>query len=261
MLIGQENLKQSLETLIDSNQFPKTSILVGPEGQGKKTVANWIAKKLKALLYVPNNLKIDSIREIKEDSLTLSNNKLYLLADAEDMTIQAQNALLKLAEEPPEYAYIVMTVQDTHSLLPTILSRSAVYQLDNYTQQELRHFTNNEELLNIATNPGTIKKLEQMDYKALLDHSFKVVDNIGKISASNAFNILRYVDKENYTLFLDMLIYCYGERIRAGLSATRQLRVVYETRNLLARSKSINKQNAIEMMLVQLREVARGEVQ
>jgi hypothetical protein len=46
-----------------------------------------------------------------------------------------------------------------------------------------------------------------------------------------------------------------------GLKCGKQLAVIYETKNQLERSKSINKQNALEMMLVRLREVARDEVQ
>jgi hypothetical protein len=68
------------------------------------------------------------------------------------------------------------------------------------------------------------------------------------------------VDKANYDLFLQMLIYGYGERM-PGLKCGKQLAVIYETKNQLERSKSINKQNALEMMLVRLREVARDEVQ
>ena len=49
--------------------------------------------------------------------------KLYLFTDADHMTVQAQNALLKLVEEPPDFTYFVFTAQSRHAFLETILSR------------------------------------------------------------------------------------------------------------------------------------------
>lgn len=260
MLIGQENLTERLKTLINSDNLPNTMIFVGPKGQGKKSVAKWLAGHLDAPLYIPEDVKIDSIREVNADSRTISSPKVYLLADAEEMTPQAQNALLKLAEEPPENAYLVITVQDTGVLLQTILSRAVTFRLDGYTREELNVFTNDVDLMKLGRNPGMIKRLASIDYYGMLKHTFKVVDNIGKISAVNAFNILRSVDKADYDLFLTMLIYCYGERM-PDLKCGKQLAVIYDTKTQLERSKSINKQNALEMMLIRLREAAQDEIQ
>lgn len=261
MLIGQSNLLNRFIELVSEDNLPHTMVFVGPKGQGKKKLAKWLAEYIKAPLYVPEDLKVDSIRDIIIDSKTLSSPKLYLLADAEEMTVQAQNALLKLAEEPPENAYMVMTVQDTGSLLPTIISRSVIFRLQEYTYDELKAFTDDEELIKLAQNPGMIIELQKFDYQNLLKHAFKIVDNIGRISASNAFNILRSVDKDKYDFLIPMLIYAYGERLKEGLKCTEQLRILYETKNIIERSKSINKQNALEMMFIRLREAARNEVQ
>lgn len=261
MLIGQEKLKSRLSYLIENNILPNTIILVGPEGQGKKSMARWIAGALDAPVYVPEDVKIDSIREVITDSRTVSSPKLYLLADAENMTIQSQNALLKLSEEPPENAYIVITTKDTSVLLPTILSRSVVFRLDGYSLEELNVFTTDVDLMKIAQNPGTIKKLKEIEYQGMLKHAQKVVDNISKITAANAFNILRSVEKEHYMLFLSMLIHAYGEKLKQGIQCGNQLDVIYETKRTIESSKSVNKQNALEMMFVRLREVSIHEVQ
>lgn len=261
MLIGQDNLKGRLIKLLNLDNLPNTIIFIGPKGQGKRTMAHWLAEQIGAPVYIPPDLKIDSIRELNADSRTISSPKVYLLADAEDMTVQAQNALLKLAEEPPENAYIIMTVQDTSGLLPTILSRSVTFRLDGYTSDELYEFTGDDDLIKIADNPGTIIRLSEMDYGELLKHARKVVANIGRISASNAFNILKGIDKGDYELFIPMLIHAYGEMVAQGIKCGEQLTVLYETKNLLERSKSVNKQNALEMMFIRLREAARNEVQ
>lgn len=261
MLIGQEEVKERVQGLIDSGNLPNTFIITGPKGSGKTELAKWITNSLEAPMYVPDDLKIDSIRQLNEDSRTISSPKVYLLDSCETMTMQAQNALLKLAEEPPENAYIIMTVQDSGTLLPTIISRSVTFRMGGYTRQELMLFTKNEELLDMAGNPGTIIRMKETLYEELLKHCRKVVDNIDRISVSNAFNILKSVDKSEYDLFISMLVYAYSEKVKQGVQCAKQLSVVHRTKNLLEKHSSINKQNALEMMFIELREVAISEVQ
>lgn len=260
MLIGQEGLQSQIINLLNGHKgFPHTVILVGEKGQGKRTIARWIAEQMDAPVYEPKELKIDFIRELNSDSRTVSSPKLYLLADCETMTPQAQNALLKLSEEPPENAYIVMTVQDVSALLPTIISRSSILSLEGYTHEQLSGLTTDEQLIKIAKNPGTIERLQQIDYQTLLTHSDKVVANIGRISVSNAFNILKDVEKEDYDLFMSMLIYSYESRQAEGFNCTKQIRVLFHTKELM-KNKSLNKQNALEMMFIELREAAISEI-
>lgn len=261
MLIGQDNLKSRIGDLLADGNLPNTIIFVGPRGQGKREVVRWLAAQMNAPVYVPQDLKIDSIRALNLDSRTISSRKIYMLADCETMTPQAQNALLKLAEEPPENAYIAMTVQDVGTLLPTILSRSIVFRLDGYTLGELKQFTHDEQLIAIAGNPGNIHRLGTSGYLNLIVHARKVVANISKISVANAFNILKSIDKEEFDLFISMLIYAYSEVIARGEKCGEQLSVIHNTKNLIERSTSVNKQNALEMMFVELREVAIDEIQ
>ena len=69
---------------------------------------------------------VEEIRQIRESASVMPNEaqiKVYLLADAENMTEQAQNALLKILEEPPAHVMFILTCTATSSLLPTIRSR------------------------------------------------------------------------------------------------------------------------------------------
>ena len=79
------------------------------------------------------SLHIDVIRNIRQDAYVIPNEaqyKIYIIENAEMMTEQAQNALLKILEEPPSYAVFVLTCSSSSSLLLTILSRSQVISLD-----------------------------------------------------------------------------------------------------------------------------------
>jgi DNA polymerase-3 subunit delta' len=77
-------------------------------------------------------LRIDTIRSIREDvSLKPfeAARKVFIIQDADSMTSEAANALLKTLEEPPPHAVLVLTACDARSLLPTIVSRCQVFGL------------------------------------------------------------------------------------------------------------------------------------
>ena len=77
--------------------------------------------------YFPSpSIGIDIVRKIKE-ILTLKpfggNNRLMVVKEMDKATLQAQNALLKILEEPPANTYIALTTKNVSALLPTIVSR------------------------------------------------------------------------------------------------------------------------------------------
>lgn len=75
---------------------------------------------------------IDTVREIRKQAYVQPNEaeaKVLILRDVQDMSVQAQNALLKIIEEPPRGVYFVLTCLNKASLLETILSRVAVIAL------------------------------------------------------------------------------------------------------------------------------------
>ena len=83
----------------------------------------------------PNTISVDDVRvQINNDIMIKPYNgkyKIYIVPDADLMTPQAQNALLKTIEEPPEYAVIFLLTENADSLLPTILSRCVVLKIKN----------------------------------------------------------------------------------------------------------------------------------
>jgi DNA polymerase-3 subunit delta' len=142
--------------------------LTGPEGIGKKTLAHELARMLlcyespeKAPCGMCNACKtleagsnpnlvriapktqkilIEQIRVLIDDIGVKPpyGRKVYIIEDADRMTQQAQNCLLKTLEEPPAYAVIIMTVSHFASLLVTIRSRAAQIKLSRYTPQEIK---------------------------------------------------------------------------------------------------------------------------
>lgn len=81
----------------------------------------------------PRSLHVDVIRQIRSDAFIKPNEaacKVYVLFDAQTMSTQAQNALLKVLEEPPAQTFFLLTCPSASALLPTIRSRTQVFSLD-----------------------------------------------------------------------------------------------------------------------------------
>lgn len=73
-----------------------------------------------------STIKIEQIRSLTEkiyEKPIKSNRKVYIICDAERLTTEASNCILKTLEEPPDYATIILTVKNEYMLLPTIRSR------------------------------------------------------------------------------------------------------------------------------------------
>ena len=112
----------------------------GPSGVGKNTMARELAATLlemENLFNSPdyieitpdgNSIKIAQIRKLQSDILVkpYKSYKIYVIDEAQKMTVEAQNALLKTLEEPPKYAIIILITNNKESLLDTIKSRCEI---------------------------------------------------------------------------------------------------------------------------------------
>ncbi|MBO5944291.1 MAG: hypothetical protein J6Q50_03220 [Clostridia bacterium] len=75
---------------------------------------------------------VDSVREIRDDAFVLPNesdSKVYILKNAQNMNDQAQNAILKILEEPPSYVFFIIVTTSRSTMLETVLSRVQTYSL------------------------------------------------------------------------------------------------------------------------------------
>lgn len=78
------------------------------------------------------NFTVDAVREIRDDAFIVPNEsdrKIYILKNAHNMNEQAQNAILKILEEPPAYVYFIIVTTSKSTMLETVLSRVQVYSL------------------------------------------------------------------------------------------------------------------------------------
>ena len=139
-IIGQDFAKKYLTNSIKKNKINHAYMFEGIDGIGKKKLSQELSKILLDTENVENSpdyiniypdgnsIKIAQIRRLQTDIIVKPHNqyKIYIINQAESMTIEAQNALLKTLEEPPEYAIIILITSNKEALLDTIKSRCEI---------------------------------------------------------------------------------------------------------------------------------------
>lgn len=167
---GNAEAKKLLSACIDGERFPHALLLEGSEGSGRRTLAALIAKAavctapegtqrpcgvcpacIKAAADAHPDIRreggdgasrsfhIDVVRSVRDDAYILPNEaprRVMILAGAQGMTEQAQNALLKILEEPPAHVVFVLTCLNRSALLPTVLSRTLCVTLGPVGEEE-----------------------------------------------------------------------------------------------------------------------------
>ena len=261
-MIGQKNLLRVIDHQLEDDTFPRFSIIVGYRGSEKDKIGNHIAKHLKANCITLPDVKVETIRTIIQESYKVVSCTVYNIVNADTMSIQAQNALLKVTEEPPNKAYFVMTLEDEANTLPTIRSRGTIYHCDNYTQAELVNYAEEKygvfKYCGICDTPGEIDLLHEMKEEEFYNYVEKVVNNISEVSGSNAFKIadkIKFKDtNEGYDLILFWKIF---QCIAMEKQEYERIKITSKYLALL-RIKSLNRQMLFDKWILDIRRLTNG---
>ena len=210
-IIGNEQIKEHFKNAIRLNRVSHAYILNGDRGMGKKMISKTFAMALQCekfdgepcmecrscrqamtdnqpdIRYVthekPNVIGVDDIREQINNDIRIkpysSRYKIYIVDEAEKMNVQAQNALLKTIEEPPEYGIIILLTTNAEMFLPTILSRCVMLNMKYMENRQMREYL--------------MQKMEIPDYQAEVIIAF-AGGNLGKairLATSDDFNELK----------------------------------------------------------------------
>lgn len=207
-MVGQMRNKSQIKTWKEENNLPRTLILSGSRGSGKRTLASYIAEQFGFDVRWVGN-KVNDVRDMISDCRSLSKPTMFVFVGADDMSLSAKNSLLKVTEEPPNDAYFVIPLEDVSSTLATIKSRSIEMQMEPYTKEQLRpflygEFPSDKLCLEIANNPGELIELERLGVDNLVEIVEKVIDNIFDVGCGNALSIAKHIkfkdEDEGYDL-------------------------------------------------------------
>ena len=131
---------RQLDILI--HDLPQSIVFTGPEGVGLSASVQYISEalKIKPVYILPEKdekidvekgtITVDIIRRLYGTTKTIETNKRLIVIDyAERMGTQAQNAFLKLLEEPGVNTHFILLTHSLSSLLPTVRSRVQVTEV------------------------------------------------------------------------------------------------------------------------------------
>ena len=84
------------------------------------------------------SIGINEVRKIKNDSIIKPvecNFKIYIFKNAQNLTEQAQNALLKIFEEPPKHVIFLLLCNNSKNFIPTVISRARIVKLNKINDE------------------------------------------------------------------------------------------------------------------------------
>lgn len=210
-VVGHKDILKYISSAVENNRVSHAYILNGERGSGKKMLANLFAMTLlcetgdnepcgkchsckqaesgnhpdiiRVTHEKPNSISVDDIRTQVNNTVDIKPYqgpyKVYIIPQADMMTPQAQNAILKTIEEPPSYAVFLLLTENAETLLPTINSRCVMLKLRNIKDTLVKKYL--------------MENLEIPDYKADMCTAF-AQGNMGRaimLANSDHFNEIR----------------------------------------------------------------------
>jgi len=164
---GNLGVKKILQKALRKGRMPNSLLFSGPEGVGKGDTALVLAKALNCeqleddsceacpscqaisggkfpdvmnISAEGNAIKIEQIRFLKQAAYLrpmIGKKRVFIVSEAEKMTEEAANSFLKILEEPPNFAHIILVTHNPYLILPTIQSRCQVLNFSPVSREEM----------------------------------------------------------------------------------------------------------------------------
>ena len=255
-IVGQEQLKEHLQNAIAMNKVSHAYIINGERNVGKEFIARVFAMALQCekkeaepcgechsckqalsnnqpdIIYIshekPNTIGVEDIRAQINNDIVIkpysSPRKIYIVNEGEKMTPQAQNALLKTLEEPPEYAVIVILTTNVEALLPTVLSRCVVLNMKPVSDVLVKKYLM-EQLgvpdykanICVAFARGNIGKAKLLasseEFEKVKDEAISLVKNINDMEIHEIVKAIKKISEYKFDVndYLDILMAWYRD--------------------------------------------------
>ena len=231
-ILGNEKIRHHLRESIIKKSISHAYILAGDKGIGKSKIAREFAMELICekhtgcgecpacrqfladaypdFFYMDaegkESIGIDRIRENIVNDVSIrpyhGKVKIYIIDEADKMTVGAQNALLKTIEEPPEYVVILLLVRNMSILLETIRSRCIKLLLSAVSNDRIKRWLvekgTSEDLATVVASysngaPGIAKAMaESEDFAGMYNQN---VEFLKKISEASINDILLFIEE------------------------------------------------------------------
>lgn len=243
-ILGQEAIKEHFTKAIAFHKVSHAYILTGEKGMGKKSLANAFSLSLLCekggtepclechscrqvlsgnhpdLIYVthekPASIGVEDVRSQINDTMAVrpynGGYKIYIVDEAEKMTVQAQNALLKTIEEPPAYGVILLLTSNEDAFLSTILSRCVQLKLKPLKDSVVKTYL--EETMGVkeqdadvytAFARGNLGKAIHLasseDFKLMHSEMLYLLNHLKEMDIADILNFIRKLREEEIDLY------------------------------------------------------------
>lgn len=276
-IIGNDKIKEILKKSIAIKRISHSYMFIGIEGIGKQIFAKEFAKTVLCLnerkyeeqrycnkckscieFDTENNpdykfidiepeektIKINQIREMQlkiAEKPIISQNKVYIINNADTMTHEAQNCLLKTLEEPPEYVTIILIAANENNFLATIKSRCTKIYFDSIPINEVKKYIKNEKGIDLEEKVldlcgGSIKKAIQLkDREELYNGLSKIAEKIDKTDIIDILenSEILYKSKDSINEILDNLNIIFLRRTEQNNKFANCIPIIEETKKRL----------------------------
>ncbi|TDX51306.1 DNA polymerase III subunit delta' [Orenia marismortui] len=323
-ILGQELAKRILKNALNSDRLSHAYLFTGEEGLGKYLTAFEFTKAINCQENIDDScysciscrkadnhnhpdikeihpdgasIKIDQIRKLQQEILYKpyeSNKKVYIIHQADKMSVQAANSLLKTLEEPPSYAVIILIASNLNQLLPTIISRCQIVRFrlvsDNMIKDKLvEEYNLIEEKAELLTSLSAGKynlALDLINEEGKLEERNQVLElaqSLTDLDRNKVFDLVQKIldDRDKMGDNLDIILTWYRDLLMLKLDQSKELinvdysqqlleeakgwerkgiediiKLIEETNNVI-KNINVNLQLALEVMLLKLNKLRR----
>ena len=270
-IIGNNKIKNYLIASIANNKISHSYMFVGVSGIGKKLIALEFSKKILCLESKDeeckcksciefdtqnhpdfelveaegNTIGINQIRDLQrkiQEKPIISNKKIYIIDNAEKMTVEAQNCLLKTLEEPPKFAIIILIGSNESLFLDTIKSRCLILHFEQLGSNEIsQYLSQNYGMQNLDNEivkifQGSIgKAIELKDKIEQYKQIGEMLKKINQLDYLDVVNLAKpiYEAKEDIYSILEYMNVILLELSKENYKYTKCVQIVENTKERL----------------------------
>ncbi len=306
-VVGHKKIIEHLQKAIRNRQVSHAYIFDGADGSGKRLVAKLFASALQCqeggiepcgrctsclqmmsgnqpdVSYITHEKTVISVDDIREQLCAPMTVKpyagpyrIFIVDEAEKMNEQAQNALLKTMEEPPEYGVILLLTNNKNAFLPTILSRGVELSFLPAGEEELMQFLMEKAKIpdyraRLAAafsggNPGTaLRCAESEEFQARKDRVSAMMKALPDMHEERMAELAAefFSDKEGQDATLDlMLVWLRDVLVRKAAGEEAKLMFVQDADAIAEQASRISYEGltAMQAHLAELRSKKRANV-
>ncbi len=301
-IVGHEDILTHLKNAIRTDKVSHAYVFGGKKGSGKRLIASLFAMTLQCeehgtepcqqcpsckkflsgnhpdIFYIrhskANSIGVDDVREQLVNDISIrpyeSRYKIYIIEEADKLTVQAQNAILKTVEEPPSYGIVLLLADNPDLLLPTILSRCMVLNLKPLPREKVKQYLMEQLhkpdyqadiLASFAQgNIGTAKRLaESSEFLSLIETAIQLVKRAGRMNIVDLVETIKAFSGDRQSVYDYLDVFTMWFRDVLMFKATREIDglIFKEEYNAVAERAAASSYEGIEKILEAIRQADR----